>query len=404
MVLRREIHTAGKIEYSAWALKLENKAPAVYSIGAQVVDLAAAFAKGETVPDEVIETNVPRPMLRLLANCVEDGNPMGSSDFDQASIQLQRSLMAALNDLTKNVREKQMGGILVMDESQKNTTGRGLMVVEGGVANLWGAVHQDRSGRPTIDRDKLKLVFENDRTRQSTRYVSIEDSHAASVKLIEMQARMLAFMQDVSIGQLFQESGGGQVSGVVLKMKMLPTTTAVEAGNVWLVPQLQELLYDAQVYEMHHRESNAVPAKSVPGWPDVYEPQLPSVVLNSGLFEPESDKVDAVAKRTQGEAATMSITEGIQLLNHCTKEEAEGTFDRILKEQLRVMLLRAEVDSRGMGALLPAAAKPAEGDARHDSPEAPVTQDETRDGAYEAGDGGGQPEPPEDFSTGSTSA
>ena len=401
MVLRREIHSAGRIEYSAWELKLEDKQHSIYRVGAQV-DLAAAFAKGEEVPAEVIETNVTRPVLRLIANIVEDGNPYGASEFDIVSIQIQRALMCSINDWVKNVREKQHGGILVLDESQRSNTSRGLMVVEGGVANLWGIVNSDKLGRPTVDRDKFKTVFENAHTRDSTRYVSVESSHEASLKLIEQQARMLAFQQDISIGQLFGEAGMSGISGVVLKMRMLPTTTAVEAGNVWLVPQIQELLYDTQVYEMWHRASHEVPAAPTKGWPDVYEPQLPSVILNSGLFEPESERVDAVQSRTSGEDATMSVVEAIQKLNHCSLEEAETTFNRILDEKMRIAMQRAEVDARGLGALVPGMRAPADaagpGDRRRDAEgDAPVTDEETRQGNLDG-------EPPEDFSTGSTTA
>lgn len=347
-----EEHGAGYVRNRAFELSVADADCGIYKIGDEVA-LARAFASccaGTVVPLPEYETGLDRPTLWKLPNREEDGAFDGASDFTIDAIQIQRSINTLVADTYKHVLEKIGGGLIVGPMTAAGMSRPAIIGVSGGVSDVRAYAGGDWSRRPTIDRDRLKVVFETAEDRNTWRYVSVESAFTGPMLLMERLARLLAFRLGQDLGGLF-DSGQGQavISGRALLFRMAPMLSVVEAKANFLTPVLEQLIYDAQRFEMANRDRELARGVLASDLPDEYEPAVPTVTLRNGL--PRDEESDNATVNSRLAAKTLSLRAAIKRLDNTDDAGADAMLNEIAAEDVRFGLLKAEVYERASGAM-----------------------------------------------------
>lgn len=288
--LRKEIHTAGKIENKFYRMEADKIMEEVQQEAAGVSGIKVSEA-----------TNVPMPLIVHLPNWKTGNRYFGISDY----FDLQSIFFAINNRITKsdNILDAHSDPILMVPPGVLDEKGRfkkkDHRVIEMG---------EGEDGKPE--------------------YVVWDASLENAFKEIEKLVEFIMMIGEVSPAIIGMDKNGAAESGRALKFKLLRTIAKVARKKMYYNIALRRVLYIAQTIGKAH--GIEMGGKKIKG-----EPTYPTLTFADGL--PADDKESLEVETMAIDAGMTSQREAIKRYYGVDDKEADRLIEEIKKEKAVAM-------------------------------------------------------------------
>ena len=289
-ILKVESHYPGKIVYREFSMK-----PTVVTVG----DMPTEWRiYAETKEKQVVETNIPFPLVVHVPNYSTDDSWEGIDDLSE-----HRTLLAEINSRLSLIAE-------ILDKHADPA----MMVPPGTLA-------EDENGNPTF-RVGIDKVFEvGDKSEVEPKYITWNGQIDAAFKEIDKLIDLFLITAEIPAVALGAgDSGTSGSSGLAIKWRLNSLLAKINRKRQYYDKALRRIFTIAQMIE-HDRKTTVD-----------YDFFNPSIKFMDGLPKDEMEQASIMQIRTGGKA-TISQKRAIMEADNLTEEQAQRVLDEIKEEE-----------------------------------------------------------------------